>query len=483
MRKSKLIELLKGVSKKELREIGHYISTPLFNRSKNVIALFKYIKKHYPEFTTDKLSKEYVFARVFTERIYNDKKMRNCMSQLSILIEDYLVWVSLKERNIGSMLNREYVIMQALKKRQLTDLFFKSVKAAQKIIDGSTQKDVHYHFHKFKLNDVVYRHPNTPKITSHNTLLYQTLTDLELFYFATKLAYSCEVKTRAHFTAEHPIPTILLDEMLPLITETPFKDSPLISIYAAALRFLLLQNETHYFQLKTQFTTHMHILAASEKDNFLTLLINYANLMDRNGQKSFLEELFELYQLGLNYQILISNQSISTVIFYNIVQVSCSLKKFDNTYSFITSYHVFLPDEDKGNMKNLCLSYLLFSQNKLKAALTQLALVQPTNFMYTIVTKFLQVAIYYEGEDNFFSYDMYDENILESFPAYIRRQTNIAPSLKEAILEFISFVKNKLFKFKCENAISKVNLQDYLNSKPNIAYRTWLCEKVAELPN
>ena len=70
MKNSQIIKLLRTFDPKEIRRFSEFISSPYFNKNKNVIKLYEVIRKAYPDFEQEKFTKENVFSKIFPGKKY-----------------------------------------------------------------------------------------------------------------------------------------------------------------------------------------------------------------------------------------------------------------------------------------------------------------------------------------------------------------------------------------------------------------------------
>lgn len=77
MHKSNFIELLKIFTPKEFKEFGEFLNSPFFNKNDNVIKLYNYIKKYFPDLENVNLKKIKVYDVITGEDNYSDGFMRS----------------------------------------------------------------------------------------------------------------------------------------------------------------------------------------------------------------------------------------------------------------------------------------------------------------------------------------------------------------------------------------------------------------------
>src|SRR5688572_19117476 len=100
-----LLNIIGKFTSKEIKEFGEFIISPFFNKNENVIKLYTYIKKFYPEFNDKKLEKEYVYKKVFSKGEYNDGFMRTAMYNLGKLAEDFLAYTNFNKNELNRGIN------------------------------------------------------------------------------------------------------------------------------------------------------------------------------------------------------------------------------------------------------------------------------------------------------------------------------------------------------------------------------------------
>jgi hypothetical protein len=107
MHDSKLISILKSLSKKEFRDFGRFVYSPFFNRLNNVIKLFDILKRHYPKFSSQDLTEEKICDSVFPGEKFDYSKFKNLVSDLMWLAEEYL---ALKRYNMDDFGKKKYLL-------------------------------------------------------------------------------------------------------------------------------------------------------------------------------------------------------------------------------------------------------------------------------------------------------------------------------------------------------------------------------------
>ena len=90
MNNSLLLSILKNFDKQQLKDFSSFVKSPYFNTNKAIISLTEYIRKQHPEFSGQKLEKEFVYRKIFGKSVYNDGFFRVLMSNLQTLAEEFI---------------------------------------------------------------------------------------------------------------------------------------------------------------------------------------------------------------------------------------------------------------------------------------------------------------------------------------------------------------------------------------------------------
>src|SRR5438034_704455 len=96
MRDTNLIQLLKTLNKNEFKEFEKFVKSPFYNEGRNYENFFQILKKNYPDFDQDSITKEKIFNQLYPGKPYNDEIIRKIISNLLKLAKQYLSITGLK---------------------------------------------------------------------------------------------------------------------------------------------------------------------------------------------------------------------------------------------------------------------------------------------------------------------------------------------------------------------------------------------------
>ena len=133
-------------------------------------------------------------------------------------------------------------------------------------------------------------------------------------------------------------------------------------IYRILKKLLCLcetEESTIFYEIKELFQANIQQI--SEKDGLIILpaLLNYVARQQTSREAEFTKEAFELYQLGIQSNLLIHNDAISETTFLNIVVVGTKLKQFDYIQSFIEAYEPMIKGRYREDLKILSFCFCI----------------------------------------------------------------------------------------------------------------------------
>lgn len=101
MENLKFTEILRTFSPKELKEFEKFIKSPFFSNGRDVSEFFSLVKKHYPEFSGNKYSRETIYLKLYPGEPYKDHIMRNIISVFSKMLAEYLTINRLRKSRLN----------------------------------------------------------------------------------------------------------------------------------------------------------------------------------------------------------------------------------------------------------------------------------------------------------------------------------------------------------------------------------------------
>lgn len=477
MQKSKLIETLRHLTTEELNAFEKFVHSPYFHKNKLVIKLWKYLKKYGPNFEHEHLNKIRVFKKLFPDKRINDTKLRQIMSALLKLVEQFLV---VEQTNKNEFRYEQQLATAYLALNMKSEYEKQQVKLIQKFQEESflgisELKDKLLLHHQMYFNPLKIKGDDYPKDLQECTQL------LEQSYSLQKLFYAIEwLSSNERYS--HPIPKEIriYIEYLKRNTEQRNHDS-MQSIFENAVRLFAHQKEEIvkeiFITLKNQINRNYNQINITEKNLLLKLMVNHC-VSQANKGKEFTEETFEVYQLGLSDGAIFYKGRLTNASFINIVSTGLKLKRIQWVSNFIEKESYRLYEPQKEVFLNIANASIHFYKQEYRDCLRLISNMPPTSLLpMELVKRGLKVKAVFECylEDKKYMNMVYTN--IESFSKYLNRKEVLSTDKRNANLNFLKFLKRFINKREQEINLEEINHLKELLIKETVfpfAHKQWL---------
>ena len=469
MKNSKLIKLIQTFSNKETKAFQYFIESPYFNKKKELILLFKYIKSTLNEEPVlEILDKKVVYAAITDEKAYNDKHLNHAMSQLFQLAEHFLSIQNFEKDGVMS----DYYLLEAYVERKQGKSFSLAYNRANKKLKETPFRDEKFFFQTFLLADIADQQFQSTGLRKYDQNLEKASERLDRFFFSKKLKYLTAMISWEKIISR-PFKKTLINEIKDIVTKYGYTASPQINIYYKLLLLLTEKESDKYFELlKIDLNLQMDYFPQKERKLFYYFMINYCIIQIREGKNEFANELLQIYTAGIKSGALFEEGQISPWTFKNMIRLGLGQKKYTWTQDFISTYSHKLPVDKQKDAYNFSMADMFYAQNKYDEALNYLNQVEFTDVHYSLDAKELLLKIYYTAEEReaFLS-------LIFSFKIYLKRNKLITKDVKMAYENFIRFI-HQMHKY---GASKKDIIQHKIKDTKSLVARGWLLDQVEDL--
>ncbi|MBC7777113.1 MAG: hypothetical protein H7246_16895 [Phycisphaerae bacterium] len=480
----KLPILLKSLQAEEHKEFEKFLQSPFFKSSEQYLKFFRCLCKYYPSFELEKADLQAAYRRCFGQSSLNDTKLYNLMSGLGKQLEQYLVVrMVLAPDGQDQPPLYDYLLVRSLGQRNM-GAYFRT--KAQQLIDETAArpvKEVDNYLILNQLHQEVYYNPDTPKFSEHPANLQLAVENLDLYYCLSKLRYVAEMKAREGILdIQYEMP--LLEAVLELTAAPELQDKhPLLASYHHLVRFYLQgYSEQGFRELMTLFRDKFSFLPRYDQSMLLKHLMNCGiSLMSRDCAVE--SELFSLYKLGMEANLLMGQNRLTHLTFINIVNLASLCKEFDWATAFIAKFSPFLEDSKRQASIDLAMAGIYYYQGMLDKAQTCLT---PGIFplpSFDLLGRSLLLKIV---SDRYLLYDKDYEfliSYLHAFERYVQTK-QLTTEKKDGFLNCIKFVrKMAATKFEMVDIpeSKKESLRKKLKQLQPVVSKKWLEEKIEAL--
>ena len=481
MHTSKLLDVLSNCTLKEIKQFREYVYSPLFNKNHNVCLLIDYIEKVAPDFENRKLDKLQVSKFIFPTNKFEDQKIRDLMSYLTKLLEDFLSYNHFINQNI----TKELYLLKELRHKGLKKHFLKTEKKVRQLIDKQLKKDSNLYHNKYLLDKELYDFVlQTEEGLEHDMSLQNMIDNLDVYYLFVKLKFSCQLINQKDQYAKKVDLSMIpeLSSYLDLNLKK-YEDNPSILIYHEILLMNLNNNETNYQQLKDLLIIHENNFTKNEMRIFYAAAQNFCAQQIDSGHTKYWEEIFNLYQFQLKKGILFDEKVFPHAAYNNIVNAGLQANELKSTLKFIEEYKDKIPQTHQESTYTFNLAKYYYFIKDYDKVLTLLQQVNFTDIYYNLGSKAMLARTYYEINE-----DEALQSLLNAFAIYLKRNKTLSAFRYNNHMQFIKILR-KMIQIKIQKSLYKEdekfeeqlqNVQSLISSS-DVINKGWLIREFEKL--
>lgn len=457
MKDSKLILLLKSFSEKEFKAFHRFVSSPFFNTNPEVSDFYALVRKTAPEFLEKKIQKLVLFRRLYPQRGYSEKHMKFLMNQVLKLAERFMAINNMESRS----LLKEYYLLDDYVKRGLNKNYRFIFNKAEKSHQNLALQDADFLHKGYLLKNIASQHFDKQSKRQSNEYLQQLVDSFDTYYMANKLKHTCQMLSNQGIISEK-YDINLVGEIANFIGRNDYSNIPAVHLYYNI--YLLLQNggKTQFQISKKLFQAYIPLFNKLEMRQVFYFLANFCirQLEQGDSENHFLNELFTLYQNGVDSKLLLDEGMINPWDYKNAIKLGLRLRRFEETEKFILDYSTQLKEQFKEDAFHYNMAELHYYKKQLPEALEHLVNVEFSDIYYILGTKKLLLKIYFETNE----YDAL-ESLLSSFQTYLRRNKLISANVRDTYLNFIKCLLKIIKQHDKETLLEEINTTSPLTDK------------------
>lgn len=340
----KLFRLMNVLDKRELPEMEKFLRSPFHNSSKECTQLFRQLCKFHPAMDSPKLTKEFLFARIYGKADFDDGKMRKLMTKLTGLLERFL---AIRELDKSPEISNKLLI-DSLGYRSDYGLFKAAIENRLNELESRPERGSDYFRELYQLYQAILYHNETSTNTVRHNYLQLYISNLERYFILAILQIVIQAVIRQRLTRYKAI--IYFHEAADnLASGTELAQEPLISFFHQTSRLYFNPDaDADFDKLKNTLFACYGQMSFDEQRMALKLLINYAIPFSNKGSLRHTRFIFELYRLGVEKGMLtIGESAVNTELFLNIHIVGLLAGEFEWTRDFTVEYGNQLPENER----------------------------------------------------------------------------------------------------------------------------------------
>lgn len=472
MHKVKFIQILKTLSKVELKHFGKFLESPIYNTNSTLVKLFNYAKKYYPAFDHTGLKKEMVYKKLFPDEHFKEKKLRNLSSEMLKITESFLLMNYFK----NEFIERELILLKILAERDLENLYSSKHKSLTDLVEKAISMESIDYYNKYLIirsfNDYYMPKSNTKILGKPHEQIRKFINFLlsELLDLYLKLTV-----INNHFKMDFQLP--LLDEVLSYIkkNENILNNDPYLKIKYYKLLLFQESDEKYYFLIRDFLFDNLNNLSTNSMEDLLYTLINFALMKEYHSKHDFSKDLYIL--MSKYIEMGFYSQSNNDVIFLNYIKLCCSLKKSILAEKFMKKYSHNLNSKEARDIINVSLATIYFSNKLYDKALTHSNLIKSQNWYFVINSKQISVM-------SLFELNRKDQinRVLVSFFNFLKKNPKTLSMFSKSALGFVKCCKY-LLELEKRGKINNLYFIKNLENVSNKSVKKWLINKKSQLLN
>ena len=474
---SKFIQSLRLLTPEEFKSFHKWLQSPWANSNGKLVELYQLLQRHHPNYHSRNLTKEKVFARLYPQKKYDDKWMRNIMAGMSKQVEKFLAHQHLEKNDLlaKELLAKEYIA------RHESNRYTKKIKEIIKELESKKIKETDDYLKLYMIHEELYNNSDSIQTYSdgHPTLKIADLY-LDTFYSIIKWRHINEMVERRFI---HPEEWNLSDKKELLISLTKGLHIPINLLYQERITMVADSNKYQYDSFKKKYFSAYDQLPMWDRKTMLFYLINMVIRMWLKGEQEVIYELLSLYKTGIEKKLLFHHGKLTKSTFANIVTTANSAGEFDYSKMFIEKYSTFLPPEVIEDARAWALAKWHYKQKMYDNSIDILAKHQFSDDFFILSGKFLLLQSYFDACLIDGSYYLFFHDYVEALKKYFKRNKTFAKERTTALINTVNYAF-KICKLVNNNEHSIARLEAIelkLNDENKIQGKKWLLNKLEEI--
>ncbi len=467
MQKSVLVEIIRSLNRKEIREIQKWLQSPAHNQRQDVVRLFDHLVKTAPDENGD-LTKASIWPALFPGEPFDDARMRQTMYFLLQSVEEYLAFTELSKDTV----HIQTVLLKVYRNRLLERPFRHMMEAARKRQLTSPYRNSVFLREQHILEQELYFYLGTRK-RDLEVNLQETTDALDLAYIADKLQIACRMLAHQSVNKQANYNMGLLVPTLDYVDQKGLLREPAIAVYYYGYKALTERDSESYFtELEKIIFEHGHLFPIAELREIYLLAINYCVGRFNAGEMGYAKRAFDLFKKGFEDNILLESGLISRFTFGNAIAFALRLKEYEWIEKFIEQFQHNLEEKFRRSVVHFNQSRLYFEKGDYDTAQRLLIQFEYDDMLLNIIAKTMLLKIYYEqGEFDAF------ESLLESMRIYLQRKEALDTHRKTAYKNLISIMK-KLLHLNPYSKTQTERLRTLVQETNPLMEREWLLRQL-----
>lgn len=475
MLNTKLVTFLRNYSRPDLAQFRKYLASPFFNEKEELAHLFERLVESEilvgnSEKNLEKLS---LWKQLFPGSAYDDVRFRRLCSDLLRLAMDFTAY----NQYTTNPATGQVFLLHALASTRLEKHFDGVFRQTELLQEKAGFRDADFHYLSYMLHR---RRREHLEHISRKTAAFDPIEKadyhLDCYYFAKKLEHYCDALGYQNMFSE-TVEVALFPDFLQYLEHSQYLAEPVVKAWYLVARMMLHPDQTHFFQeMKSLLETQAARFQPKELQTLFIHSMNYCiDTKINRGREDYYSELFSLYCIALDREIIFDNGELNPHHYKNIITVSLHVRELAWAEKFIQDYTQRLPKSDQENALNYNLAHVYFFQKHYDRVIEMLSKVEYQSIAYSLGSRTLLMRTYFEQREDQALY-----SLIDSFSILVRRNRLISKEVKRQYLNMLRFARRLFMLAPFDDKGIEKTYREIEACKSMIA-KKWLLEKAGEM--
>jgi hypothetical protein len=465
MQKSVLLEIIRSLDKKEIRELNKWLQSPAHNQRQDVVKLFEFLVKNLPN-GDESTEKTRAWKYVFPGKPFDDAYLRQVMYFLLKAIEDYLVFEEFSKDKVQYQLS----LSRIYRERKLEKAYRQAFRIGKENLEDQPLRDNYYLFNRFLFE----KDYSQLVIKNAAANLQETSDALEYWFISEKLhlALAMEAHRAVYKTAAYN--EGIFEKVLEYTQKNNLLHVPAIAAKYYAYMTMIHPGEAFYFDDFENIVLHSApgTFKRSEMLDLYRIALNYCTAKVNQGNLEYSRRALNFYKSGVETGILLENNVITRYTFGNAVAFALKIGDFEWAEQFIQTFQHYLEEKERNSIVNFNQSRVYFEKGDYKQAQQLLTQFDYDDMLFNPIAKTMLLKIYFETDE----YDAF-ESLLESLRTYLQRKEAMDATRKASYKNMISLMK-KLLQLNIFSKAQRDAFRELVAKTNPLAERDWFLRQL-----
>ncbi len=478
------IKLIKKFSKVEMNEFAKFLRSPFHNNHKTIVRLFDELRKYHPDFTSDRLTRKYLYQLASRSVAYDDAVFRKYMSRLFKLAEEYLSLLEFRS-NIDAV---NHNILSQYNARDAKELYTKKLHELEKSLNMSEAFDFKRSLLKHELKETNFsrkvRNFNYDKYTSDiyeshfglmNYFLFCAVSNYNQLLVDRSLHSACSERNPLEiFFANFDIENYL-SEMKEQNLHVYQDHLHSLELFTDDLKLNSNEKGRDAYERLKNIVASMPINLSKQLQHYLYMrLAVYCMTNFHNDEEAFASDLFEHFRNMLERNLFTNKDkpNMSLLDYRAIMNSALRVGEVSWAEKFLKKHTDHIREESRDNLLNYGLTNIDFARHEFEKCLEKMSRLKIESYVLNLDIYILKSQVLYE-----LGYLDSAKAHAESFRHHVSSNLLYSGELKSRLNFFIRFYMKLLRASKHRNKRIINSLRKELNEDAKSLKLKWLSEK------